>query len=143
VSGASPVSYAEILIPGYTTFGVVRIDEKWALKTLPVNFELARIKSACPKARLIHKEARVRVEERIGRTSGSLLQPVHREPINPLQKPRLRLPWPSFHICSICEELVRKVAVKKYPGMPKHAEERNAGRELVHEVDVVFWSARP
>ena len=47
VSGAA---YASKLMPGYTTRGVTGIEGMRLLKTPPVNFEFARMVSACPAA---------------------------------------------------------------------------------------------
>ena len=40
-------SYAARLIPGYTTVGMELMDGKCVLKTRAVNFELAKMTSAC------------------------------------------------------------------------------------------------
>ncbi len=43
-------TYASRLMPGYTTRGVTGIEGICLLKTLTVNFEFARMVSACPTA---------------------------------------------------------------------------------------------
>jgi hypothetical protein len=61
-----------MLIPGYTTRGVSRIETKCVLKTREVNFEFANITSALPV-----EDELIPIIFKDILTCCSLLQPVH------------------------------------------------------------------
>lgn len=105
------LSYASMLIPGYTTRDIVGSLGMYVLNTRAVNLELNRMMSACPE-----KDSaltRAQISGLAGLTSGKILDEIHRKAIQWLQR-YFFISWSVLNKWTFCKELVREVAVEYY-----------------------------
>ena len=74
-------------------------------------------------------------------TRSHLLEPVHRKTIHPLEQTSLPT-YAPLDVLPIRQELVGEMTIKHDARVSEHADERDARRELVDEVDVVWAGER-